>query len=93
MPGTRNARAMTITIRSLRALGRVEPVDDALLALCRSTAAHLDAAEAGSAAAASCARAHTVALDRLRGLSGDVDRFDLLGSLAVPPTMGDAADT
>jgi len=84
----REALAVRRTIQALRTLGCVEPVDEALLALVRATADSLDRAVPGTAAAASCARVHLLAVDRLRGLTGRdaaADGLDaLLGSLGNP---------
>jgi hypothetical protein len=88
----RNAAALTRTVTALRDAGLVEHADDALIALARSTADSLDRAEPGTAAAASCARAHAAVLDRLRGLCAhdrDDDLADLLGDVSA--TLGDPA--
>lgn len=84
----RNALAVSRTVAALRALGCVEPVDEAVVALARATAASLDRAPPGTAASASCARAHVLAIDRLRGLSRH-DANDQLDSLLG--TLGDTA--
>jgi hypothetical protein len=78
-------RAVNYTIAAIRAGGALEAVDEALVALVRSTARSVDEAPRGSAAAASCARAHLLALDRLRGLTqhDDGDAIDrMLAQLA-----------
>lgn len=84
----RNALAVRRTIAALRALGCCEGVDEGVLALVRSTADSLDRAVPGTAAAASCARVHLLALDRLRGLTTHDanDGLDLLLG-----TLGDTA--
>lgn len=83
----RNALAVRRTVAALTALGCIEPVDAALVALVRATADQLDRAQPGTSAAASCARVHLLALERLAALgrhdSGDV-LDGLLGSLGNP---------
>jgi len=91
-----NIDAVNETIRALRLAGRIEPIDAATIAHARSTARSLDAADPGSAAHASCSRAHASALDRLRALDspGTHDAFArLLDDLSVPAALGDTANT
>lgn len=94
MNGT-NYRAVGYTIAALRDAGRLERADEALVALVRSSARSVDEAPKGTSAAASCARVHLLALDRLRGLTScdDDDTIDrLLAQLGGDPALGDAED-
>lgn len=82
----RNATAMEVTIAALRRAGRLEPVDAALVAVARTTARALDAADT-SYVAAIVVRAHLEALARLldRELSGP-DPIDAFIASLRPPT-------
>jgi hypothetical protein len=91
--GRANYDAVNATLRAMRAAGLLEAVDTGLTALVRSTARALDAAELGTAAFASCARAHAQALDRLEGLRGGDD--DAVGRMLdeLAAEVGDTEDT
>jgi hypothetical protein len=87
----RNARAIESTIAALRRAGRLEPVDAALVAAARTTAAALDRADSPYLAAI-VSRAYLEAVGRLldRDLDGP-DPIDLfVASLRLPPSVGDA---
>lgn len=86
-----NVQAVETTLEKLRNAGKIEDIDSALVAFVLSTAHNFDSAEPGTTAAASCARAHALALDRLRLLSAhDDDAISkLLDSLSNAP-VGDA---
>src|SRR5215471_8841106 len=67
----RNQRGMESTIEALRATGRLERVDEATLALCRSLALAMDSLEPDDPAIASLARTQLQALRLLRGQADD----------------------
>ena len=85
------------TIAAMRAAGRLEPVDDAVVELARSTARALEAAEldetTGYGELSAVARAHLAALDRLSCVgagSSEPDAIErLLAELSGP--VGDRA--
>ena len=85
-----NTRAVGATVAALKASGRLEKVDSALVALARVTAAQLDAVEddvAGfsPASMASLVRAHLAVLKQMVGGRDDSDALDdLLAQLQAP---------
>jgi hypothetical protein len=90
----RNQAATEKTVASLRQLGRLEPVDEATIALVRTVALALDRLdpEASPAPMASLARVHLSALKMLRGQTDDND--SLSGVLAaLSAEMGDAPES
>jgi P27 family predicted phage terminase small subunit len=93
----RNQRATERTITALRDGGRIEPVDDAALALARHLARALDRVDAARfpAQTANLARVHLTVLRTLRGID-DSDRDepaigDLLAALSAP--LGDEPES
>jgi P27 family predicted phage terminase small subunit len=90
----RNQSAAERTIAALRSGGRIEPVDEATLALVRTVAQGLDCAdpEGDAPALASLARVQLAALKMLRGQPDDADSLaNLLTSLSA--TLGDAEES
>jgi hypothetical protein len=91
-----NYDATCQTIRAMRNAGHLEGIDEAVVALARTTARNLDAADPGTATAATCARAHVVVLDRLRELT-DHDSDDaisrMLDQFTGDAAVGDTEDT
>jgi hypothetical protein len=91
----RNRAAIERTVRQLRQAGRVDGVDDALIAVCRSLAAALDDAPSPYVAAT----IGRVQLEALRLLTGkppaEADELDaFIRSLAAgPAAVRDAADS
>jgi hypothetical protein len=93
---SRNTTAIERTVVALRATGRLEPVDEATVALARTLAMALDVAdpEESPAQLASLARAQLSTLKLLRGVNdtdGDDGLNDLLAALHGP--MGDAPES
>jgi hypothetical protein len=89
----RNQRSVERTIAALRSLGRIEPVDEAVLALTRTISSAMDRIEPeeSPAALASLARVQLQALKLLRGHDDDNDALaTLLASLSS--AVGDAED-
>ena len=93
-PRYRNQAATERTITSLRQLGRLEPVDEATLALVRTVALALDRIdpEEQPAPMASLARVQLAALKLLRGQTDDTDALAaVLAGLSAE--MGDAPES
>jgi phage terminase small subunit len=90
---TRNQRAMEGTISALRGLGRLEPVDEATLALCRSLATAMDALDPDDPSIASLARTQLQALRLLRGQADDDANTLAALLLGVRSTVGDAPES
>lgn len=93
-PRWRNQRGAEATIAALRTTGRLEPVDEALLALVRTIATALDRIEPDEspAALASLARVQVSAITVLRGRNDD-DTDALAALLAsLSAEMGDAEE-
>jgi len=88
-----NRRAMEATISALGGLGRLEPVDEATLALCRSLAAAMDALDPDDPAIASLARTQLQALKLLRGQTDDSATALATLLAAVSTSMGDAPES
>ena len=86
----RNRKAVDATIAALRSLGRLEPVDDALIVAARSLADAVDA-EPGHA---SLWREYRSALSDLRGAGGSDETDDEFESVlaALRPQVGDGAE-
>jgi phage terminase small subunit len=90
----RNQSATERTIAALRQTGKIEPVDEATLALVRTVAAALDQLDVAEAPApmASLARVQLSALKLLRGQPDDTDTLaTLLTGLSAE--MGDAPES
>jgi len=88
-----NVSAMECTIGALEALGRLEPVDAATLALCRSLAAAMDALEPDDPGIAGLARTQLQALRLLRGQTDDSATALAALLASVSTTMGDAPES
>jgi hypothetical protein len=86
----RNATAIESTISALRRAGRLEPVDSALIAAARTTAAALDRADSPYIAAI-VSRAYLDAVGKLldRELSGP-DPIDAFIASLRRPSVGEA---
>lgn len=106
MPARKAARQLPVgvvagveaTLAALASSGRLDEIDDALVATVRSTAGAVEACEADADAAfgelAALYRVHLVALDRLRGAaggSGTTPLEALAAALSTP--LGDTAHT
>jgi len=92
----RNQAAVERTITGLRNLGRLEPVDDATVALTRTLADAMDRVDPTTypAQLASLARAQLASLRMLRGASeddSDSGLSDIIAALSSP--MGDAPES
>jgi hypothetical protein len=91
----RNQKGIEATIAALRQTGRLEPVDEALIALVRTVAFALDRLEPDEAPAplASLARVQLAAVSALRGRNDD-DTDTLAALLAsLSGEMGDAEES
>ena len=85
----RNATAIEATIAALRRAGRLEPVDAALVAAARTTAAALDRADSPYVAA-TVARVHVDVVARLLDRPTTTpDPLDLWLASLLRPTPGD----
>lgn len=94
--GYRNKRAFDRTVDALRQVGRLEPVDEATVALGRTLAEALDVVDSEQfpAQVASLSRAHLATIRMLRGVAaGDDDGgiSDWIAGLSAP--MGDAQES
>jgi hypothetical protein len=99
-PRARNRNAAELTLKALRDLGRLEPVDAATVGLLRTTADALDDLSlTDPARMGSIARVHLAALRFLRGMPADEPHDELSelmtmlragGPMAGP--MGDALE-
>ena len=81
-----NAAALAVTLAALRELGRLEAVDDALVALCESTARAVDE----SPGRASLVKEYRECLVVLSGLGSEDDSaLDVLLARLGGPAVGD----
>lgn len=89
----RNQRATEATITSLRRLGRIEPVDEANIALARTIATALDQLAPDDPSIGTLARTQLQALRMLRGTQDDSATALAALLASVSAEMGDAPES